>query len=133
MAAILDQVKDHIDAGFADVKAHITQEADRIMSNTEDILNRHNEEIEQQLTQTREALEAQSKAFVDMQKALDDLQVSQQEKAALQAALDAAIQERDTLAAGVEAGTGRLASDDPQEPGDTEPPAEPTAQEQARR
>ena len=82
-----------------------------------DALGRLQTEVSQQLQQTADAL-------AGLQTAVDNLAVSEQEKAALQAALDEATAANEQAVAGINAQSDALASDDPSEP-DPEPEPEP--------
>lgn len=116
LAYLLEKVQAETGVMLDAVKAHITMEAERIMSNNEEILARHDEAIATEMQQLVDAVSAQTQALADMQTAVDNLTASEAEKQQLQAALDAANQSNADILARVQAGTDQLASDDPAQP-----------------
>ena len=92
-----------------EIKTHITQEANRTMTDITAALDEHDAEIAQQLQQTAEAL-------ANLQTAVDNLSLAESQVAEVQTALDAATAQNDATLARVQAGTAALQSDDPVEP-----------------
>lgn len=112
LAYLLEKVQADNAAVLEEVKAHITMEANRIMSNNEEILDRHDAAISTELQQVVDAVNGQTAALQKVQEAVDAAAVSEQEKQALQTALDDAKAQNEAILARVQAGTTQLESDD---------------------